>query len=613
MINMSIELIGLDNIPLVEPNDDVCQIIKDAIEKQGCLLKHGDIILIAETLISKAEGNVIKLGDIIPSEESIIIAKQSKKDSKLVEAIINESREVVAVGPDFIITETKQGFVCANSGIDESNVDEGLATPMPEDADRSAKQIREFLENEFDEEVAVLITDTQGRAFRNGAVGVAIGCSGINPLWKRAGEKDLYGRELQTSEVATGDELAAAASLIMGQADEGLPVVIIRGFDNFDKASYYRPRITTVSYEREVIAEAAMDLLVQIWGQNTTADCKTVPVQMLFQDSCGCKPEQVRSRSEYIEDRIFQEVREIDLHNEIMELKHNLIECEDYKQMAQYFTKCVCGLRCKGVRIWMNQDLVEESLSDSMDEASYITDGYPDTMHVICEKGMEQEYSLYVYAPLHFREREVGYVVLADCDYMLENQFLFETMNTYLESLEYLYRKLRLRKANEKLSRLYVLDSLTGLYNRMAYQEFAEPLYEKCRLQKKPVTVMFIDADHLKYINDTFGHDMGNLEIRGIADGIRKVFPPEAVSMRYGGDEFVVLLPGCEKAQAESLKAAFLKALDEISKSLHAEFDVEASIGYEVVLCGEKSLNECINNADEKMYQFKKARKAQRE
>ena len=612
MINMSIELIGLDNIPLVEPNDDVCQIIKDAIEKQGCLLKHGDIILIAETLISKAEGNVIKLGDIIPSEESIIIAKQSKKDSKLVEAIINESREVVAVGPDFIITETKQGFVCANSGIDESNVDEGLATPMPEDADRSAKQIREFLENEFDEEVAVLITDTQGRAFRNGAVGVAIGCSGINPLWKRAGEKDLYGRELQTREVATGDELAAAASLVMGQADEGLPVVIIRGFDNFDKASYYRPRITTVSYEREVIAEAAMDLLVQIWGQNTTADCKMVPVQMLFQDSCGCKPEQVRSRSEYIEDRIFQEVREIDLHNEIMELKHNLIECEDYKQMAQYFTKCVCGLRCKGVRIWMNQDLVEESLSDSTGEASYITDGYPDTMHVICEKGMEQEYSLYVYVPLHFREREVGYVVLADCDYMLENQFLFETMNTYLESLEYLYRKLRLRKANEKLSRLYVLDSLTGLYNRMAYQEFAEPLYEKCRLQKKAVTVMFIDADHLKYINDTFGHDMGNLEIRGIADVIRKVFPPEAVSMRYGGDEFVVLLPGCEKTQAESLKAAFLKALDEISKSLHAEFDVEASIGYEVVLCGEKSLNECINNADEKMYQFKKARKAQR-
>lgn len=286
--------------------------------------------------------------------------------------------------------------------------------------------------------------------------------------------------------------------------------------------------------------------------------------------------------------------------------QENLLRWQAYEDVLQRY-----GIPLENDRIWNESYEVESGVRAFIHfQEKHLL---PDTMHVICEKGMEQEYSLYVYAPLHFREREVGYVVLADCDYMLENQFLFETMNTYLESLEYLYRKLRLRKANEKLSRLYVLDSLTGLYNRMAYQEFAEPLYEKCRLQKKPVTVMFIDADHLKYINDTFGHDMGNLEIRGIADGIRKVFPPEAVSMRYGGDEFVVLLPGCEKAQAESLKAAFLKALDEISKSLHAEFDVEASIGYEVVLCGEKSLNECINNADEKMYQFKKARKAQRE
>lgn len=231
---MSIEIIGLDKIPLVKEGDDVCQLIKNALKEQNCTLKHGDIILIAETLISKAEGNIIKLGDVIPSEESIIIAQKSKKDSKLVEAIIQESREVVAVGPDFIITETKHGFVCANSGIDESNVDEGLATPMPENADKSALKIREVLENEYDEEIAVIITDTQGRAFRNGAVGVAIGCSGIMPLWRRAGEKDLYNRELHTTEVATGDELAAAASLVMGQADEGIPVVIIRGFDNFD-------------------------------------------------------------------------------------------------------------------------------------------------------------------------------------------------------------------------------------------------------------------------------------------------------------------------------------------------------------------------------------------
>lgn len=231
---MTIELIGLENIPIVDDTDNISLIIKEAIDKQGCLIKHGDIILIAETLISKAEGNFIKLDELTPSDEAFELAEKSKKDPKLVESILQESKEIVRVGPNFIITETKHGFVCANAGIDESNADEGLATPMPINADKSAFEIREFLEKEFNQEIAVIITDTQGRAFRFGAIGVAIGCSGISPLWERVGEKDLYGRELATTQVATADELASAASLVMGQADEGLPVVIIRGFDNFD-------------------------------------------------------------------------------------------------------------------------------------------------------------------------------------------------------------------------------------------------------------------------------------------------------------------------------------------------------------------------------------------
>ena len=234
MIIMSIELFGLEGIPIVDGSSDISQIIKDAVEKQGCGLKHGDIVLIAETLISKAEENFIKLDDLTPSDFAIRLANESGKDSRLVEAILNESSEVVRIGPNFIITETNQGFVCANAGIDESNVGDGLATPMPKDADKSACEIRESLEEYFNEEIAVIITDTQGRAFRFGAIGTAIGCSGISPIWKRVGERDLYGRELETTEIATCDELAAAASLIMGQADEGLPIVIVRGFDSFD-------------------------------------------------------------------------------------------------------------------------------------------------------------------------------------------------------------------------------------------------------------------------------------------------------------------------------------------------------------------------------------------
>ena len=236
---MTLELFGLKEIPLVKKGDNIAEIIKEDLIKEEIglkdgdiiLIKDGDIILIAETLISKAEGNIIELDKVKPSEEAIEIAEKCKKDPKVVQAILDVSREVVRIGPNFIITETKHGFVSANAGLDESNVEDGLATPMPKDPDKSARKIREYLESEMDKEVAVIITDTQGRAFRFGAVGTAIGCSGIKPLWKRVGEKDLYGRPLETTEVATADELASAASLLMGQADEGIPVVLIRDFE----------------------------------------------------------------------------------------------------------------------------------------------------------------------------------------------------------------------------------------------------------------------------------------------------------------------------------------------------------------------------------------------
>lgn len=231
---MQINLTGLEGIPLVKAGDNIAEIIKDAILQQDYDLKDGDIILIAETLISKAEGNIVRIDDITPSEKAFEVAGICKKDPKLVELILENSTEIVEVGPNFIVTETKHGFVCANAAIDESNVDDGLATPVPENPDESASKIREFLEDEFDKKLAVIITDTQGRAFRVGAIGTAIGCSGMNPLWVRIGEKDLYGRELETTEIASADELASAASLIMGQADEGLPVVIISGFAGFD-------------------------------------------------------------------------------------------------------------------------------------------------------------------------------------------------------------------------------------------------------------------------------------------------------------------------------------------------------------------------------------------
>jgi coenzyme F420-0:L-glutamate ligase / coenzyme F420-1:gamma-L-glutamate ligase len=250
---MEIKIFGINGVPLINEGDDLAELITQSIKNQGIKIDDGDVLIIAETAVVKAEGRIIDLRKINPSEKALELAKQTGKDVKLVEAIIQESEEIIKVGPDFIISETKHGFVCANAGIDESNVDIGLATPIPDDPDGSADLIKKALKKRFGKDIAVIIADTQGRAFREGAIGVAIGVSGIDPLWDRSGELDLYGRELKTTSVAVADELSAAGSLMMGQANEGIPVAIIKGISYFKKLkndeSSIKPLIRPKKYD----------------------------------------------------------------------------------------------------------------------------------------------------------------------------------------------------------------------------------------------------------------------------------------------------------------------------------------------------------------------------
>lgn len=232
---MCVKLIGIGKIPLITEGDDLAEIIINAIDAEGLEICNEDVLVIAETAVAKSEGTVVNLESLTPSEQAKEISVKTGKESNLVEAIIRESTEIIKVGPDFIISETKHGFVCANAGIDESNVEYGFATPIPVNPDKSATHIRKKIEDSKGIEIGVIISDTQGRAFREGAVGIAIGISGIEPLWNRQGETDLYGRELQTTSISVADELASAASIVMGQADEGIPVVMVRGVDYFKK------------------------------------------------------------------------------------------------------------------------------------------------------------------------------------------------------------------------------------------------------------------------------------------------------------------------------------------------------------------------------------------
>ncbi|MDD3984383.1 MAG: coenzyme F420-0:L-glutamate ligase [Methanobacterium sp.] len=250
---MCVNLIGIRKIPLIKEGDDLANIIINIANKEGVEICNEDIIVIAETAIAKAEGTVIDLKLIKPSVDAIEISEKTGKNSKLVEAIIGESADIIKIGPDFIICETKHGFICANAGIDESNIEDGFATPIPINPDKSAEKIRKEIETQTKKEVAVIISDTQGRPFREGAVGVAIGISGMESVWDQKGKLDLYKRPLQTTKIAVADELASAASIIMGQADEGIPVVIIRGVNYFkllrNKIANSKPLIRPKEYD----------------------------------------------------------------------------------------------------------------------------------------------------------------------------------------------------------------------------------------------------------------------------------------------------------------------------------------------------------------------------
>lgn len=231
---MCVKLIGIENIPLIVKGDDIGTIIVDTVKLEGLEIEDSDVIVIAETIVSKSEGNLVALDSIDLSQQALEISKRTGKNPRIVQAVINESSEIIKVGPNFIISETKHGYVCANAGVDESNVAEGFAKPMPLNPDHSAEDIRQKIESVTGKNVAVIISDTQGRPFREGAVGVAIGISGMLPIWNRQGEVDLYQKELQTTSIAVADEIASAASIVMGQANEGLPVVIVRGIDYFN-------------------------------------------------------------------------------------------------------------------------------------------------------------------------------------------------------------------------------------------------------------------------------------------------------------------------------------------------------------------------------------------
>lgn len=230
MSDREIRLIAVQGIPEIAAGDDLGSLIARGVRAMGLELADKDIIVIAQKIVSKAEGRVLRLDSITPSTLAREWAAAYDKDARMIEAVLNESSRIVRMERGVIISETRHGFVCANAGVDASNVAEDMITLLPEDPDGSARVIQAALEREFKVSLAVIISDTFGRPWREGIANVAIGIAGIAPLIDYRGQADSFGRPLRVTVIAVADELASAAELVM-QKSAAVPVVIIRGFD----------------------------------------------------------------------------------------------------------------------------------------------------------------------------------------------------------------------------------------------------------------------------------------------------------------------------------------------------------------------------------------------
>jgi coenzyme F420-0:L-glutamate ligase/coenzyme F420-1:gamma-L-glutamate ligase len=228
-----LRLIAVPEFPLVSPGDDLAQLTARALSRAQLQLRSGDVLVFAQKVVSKAEGRRIDLATVTPGPQALELARTVEKDPRLVELVLRESRRVVRSRKDVLIVEHRLGFVMANAGIDQSNVAPEIsgefALLLPEDPDASARHLREQLAVLTGYAPGVVINDSFGRPWRLGTVGVAIGCAGVPPVLDLRGRRDLFGRSLRVTVVAHADEVAAAASVVMGQAAEARPVVLVRG------------------------------------------------------------------------------------------------------------------------------------------------------------------------------------------------------------------------------------------------------------------------------------------------------------------------------------------------------------------------------------------------
>ncbi len=450
------------------------------------------------------------------------------------------------------------------------------------------------------------------------------------------------GQELPEAIVCANDDIAIG--VISELKKHGIKVpeqISVSGFDNMFEARNYLPRITSVDRSLSSVGIAAVDKIDACVKGLSPSESELFPATPIFSESCGCTTAEKKDifgiRNKYFKMMDYYE-KNLAENNVMME---ELNDSKSYEDFIKRLKTHVNALECENFYLCLDKGLIDNlrktaTMDDEVKSVPKIN-GYARTMSValayekgdyasyadfpssqmlpwnIKKKTSDTEPHVYVFSPVHFQDVCFGYTIVENSDYML-NTPLFRAWQVNLShELENLRKHTNLQRMFDKLDRLYVVDSLTGIYNRFGFTKFSAESFEECMRESKKNMIFFVDLDGLKKINDNFGHDKGDLAIKTVAYSLKRVCQTFDVCARFGGDEFIAYVPDCDEKKAKDFCKRFDKELEHYNQVLEQPFRIEASYGYDVFVPESGTLlSSYIGVADEKMYVNKQKKHADR-
>lgn len=443
--------------------------------------------------------------------------------------------------------------------------------------------------------------------------------------------------------VCANDEIAVGVCKAAEEKGFSIPDdFIVTGFDNFDKAAYFSPRITTVDQRQELLVDKSMELFLHIWNGEPVEECYYTETGCVFWDSCGCHGDAAIDLAAHVRRNILTEAELVGQDEEIKMLEYELLYCKTPEEIYGKILKGIPSLQCEDMYLALDENIEDfqsgkggglEEIVDLSGNGRFHEIGYPDRMkkvYIDPKSGKVKMETMsrktlfssldagqsgreYLFLPFHFSQYTVGFIVILNSVYLMEKRYLNKLMSTIMTGMENFYRNKRLEYINRELAEISMRDAMTGLYNRLGYQNLACRIFQEKREENRDLSILFIDMDRLKYMNDTFGHEYGDLAIKIMARAILRYCPEDAAAIRMGGDEFLVIFSKMTSEEIEKLVDGIRSDIRARTKMV--DFPCELSISAGSVntdMRCSKELDDYVREADEIMYQEKCARKKQR-